>query len=111
MQQGEVWRVRLPFIAGREQAGERPAIIIANDAFLSDLPLVLVVPLTGEMAASRFAGTLVVEPDTKNGLTKPSIALVFQTRALDKRRLPDVDVSARRAAIISTHHRVSFSPK
>jgi mRNA interferase MazF len=74
------------FAAGREQAGERPAIIIANDAFLSALPLVLVVPLTGEMAASRFVGTLVVEPNMNNGLTKPSIALVFQTRALDKRR-------------------------
>ncbi|MCS6859829.1 MAG: type II toxin-antitoxin system PemK/MazF family toxin [Abditibacteriales bacterium] len=86
MHRGGVWRVRLPFGGGREQAGERPAIIIQDDAFIQTLPLVLIVPLTGEMAASRFAGTLVIQPDAQNGLTISSVALVFQTRGLDKRR-------------------------
>ena len=55
------------------------------DAFNSSLPTVLVVPFTGSLAASRFAGTLVVQPDKQNGLTVPSVALVFQLSALDKR--------------------------
>jgi mRNA interferase MazF len=80
MHKGEVWRVRLPFGGGREQAGERPAIVIQDDAFIQTLPLVLIVPLTGEMAASRFAGTLVIQPDSQNGLTVPSVALVFQRK-------------------------------
>ena len=37
------------------------------------------------MGAARFDGTLVVTPDGQNGLTVPSVALVFQARALDKR--------------------------
>ncbi len=74
---GEVWWVRLPFGNGREQAGERPVVIIQDDAFVPILPLVLVVPLTGEMAASRFAATLVIQPDAHNGLIIPSVALVF----------------------------------
>lgn len=86
MHRGEVWQVQLPFVGGREQAGERPAIIIQDDTFIRVLPLVLVVPITGEIAASRFAGTLVIQPDVQNGLTMPSVALVFQTRGLDKRR-------------------------
>jgi mRNA interferase MazF len=85
MKKGEVWRVRLPFGPGHTQAGERPAIILQDDPFNLALPTVLIVPFTSAMAASRFAGTLVVHPDTQNGLTVPSVALVFQLSALDKR--------------------------
>jgi mRNA interferase MazF len=46
---------------------------------------VLLVPFTGNQAATRFAGTLLVQPDGQNGLTSPSVALVFQLSALDKR--------------------------
>jgi mRNA interferase MazF len=85
MKKGEVWRVRLPFGPGHTQAGERPAIIVQDDPFNATLPTVLVVPFTGTLAASRFAGTLVVQPDNQNGLTVPSVALVFQLSALDQR--------------------------
>lgn len=85
MKKGDVWRVRLPFGAGHTQAGERPAIIIQDDSFNISLPTVLVVPFTSTQAAARFGGTLVVHPDQQNGLTVPSVALVFQMSALDKR--------------------------
>lgn len=85
MKKGEVWRVRLPFGAGHTQAGERPALIVQEGVFNAKLPTVLVVPFTSTMAATRFAGTLVVQPDSQNGLSLPSVALVFQLSALDKR--------------------------
>ena len=85
MKKGEVWRVSLPLGPGHTQAGERPAVIVQDDAFNILLPTVLIVPFTGTLAASRFAGTLVVQPDMQNGLTVPSVALVFQLSALDKR--------------------------
>jgi mRNA interferase MazF len=85
MRRGEVWRVRLPQAAGHSQSGDRPAIILQNDAFVAALPTVLVVPFTGNLAASRFAGTLRVDPDGTNGLTMPSVALAFQLRAVDQR--------------------------
>ncbi|HEX5270327.1 MAG TPA: type II toxin-antitoxin system PemK/MazF family toxin [Gemmataceae bacterium] len=84
MKKGEVWRVRLPTVPGHAQAGERPAVIVQNEPFLGSLPTVLVVPFTGKLAAQRFAGTLVVQPDGANGLTVPSVALVFQLSAQDK---------------------------
>jgi mRNA interferase MazF len=47
------------------------------------------------MTAARFAGTLRLDPDNRNGLTLPSIALAFQVRAVDQRdcisRLGEVD--------------------
>ena len=42
-------------------------------------------PFTGSRRATRFPGTVLVQPDGQNGLTVPSVALVFQLRALDKR--------------------------
>ncbi len=97
MRRGEVWRVRLPPASGHAQAGDRPALVVQNDAFTAVLPTVLVVPFTGNLSAARFAGTLRVDPDGTNGLTTPSIALAFQLRAVDQRdcvqRLGEVDAA------------------
>jgi mRNA interferase MazF len=87
MRKGEVWRVRLPTVSGHTQAGERPAVIVQNDPYLATLPTLLLVPFTSKLSASRFAGTLLVQPDGQNGLTMPSVALVFQLSAQDKRKL------------------------
>jgi mRNA-degrading endonuclease toxin of MazEF toxin-antitoxin module len=97
MLRGEVWRVRLPPTSGHTQSGDRPALVVQNDSFTSLLPTVLVVPFTGNLSAARFAGTLRVDPDGANGLTKPSVALAFQLRAVDRQdcvqRLGEVDVA------------------
>jgi mRNA interferase MazF len=85
MKRGEVWRVRLPAASGHTQSGERPAIIVQDDAINAVLPTVLVVPFTSAQAATRFPGTLLVQPDSLNGLTLPSVALVFQLAAMDRR--------------------------
>ena len=103
MKRGDVWRVRLPAASGHAQAGERPALIVQHDAMTAVLPTVLVVPFTGSLAATRFAGTLRVDPDGTNGLTVPSVALAFQVRAVDQRdciqRLGAVDAATLRTVI------------
>jgi mRNA interferase MazF len=43
----------------------------------------LIVPLTSQLDALRFPGTVLVEPDARNGLRLPSVALVFQLTAVD----------------------------
>lgn len=103
MRRREVWRVRLPAASGHAQAGDRPALVLQNDAFTAALPTVLVVPFTGNLAAARFAGTLRVDPDGTNGLATPSIALAFQLRAIDQRdcvqRLGEIDATTLTAII------------
>ena len=84
MKRGEVWRVRLHSVPGHTQAGIRPAVIVQEDQATASLPTVLIVPFTGSRAALRFPGTLAVQPDGQNGLTVPSVALVFQLTAIDK---------------------------
>lgn len=86
MKRGEVWMVTLPFTPGREQSGERPAVVVQDAAYGQGSPLVLIVPLTSQSGASRFPATVAVQPSPENGLTLESIAMVFQTRALDRSR-------------------------
>ena len=87
MQRGDLYWVRLPEVDGREQAGIRPAVIVQDPVAGGALPTVLVVPLTSQLAAARFPGTLRIEPDDENQLSMTSVLLVFQLRAIDRRRL------------------------
>ena len=89
MKTGEVRRVRLPSLPGHTRGGERPAVLVQNEPFLSALPTVLIVPFTGKLAAGRFPGTVVVQPNGRNGLTIPSVALMFQLSVQDKRDVLD----------------------
>jgi len=81
MNVGEIFWVEFPARGGRAQTGKRPAIVVQKD---KTLPTILLVPLTTQQDAVRFAGTILIEPDNKNHLRQPSIALVFQLTAIDK---------------------------
>lgn len=45
------------------------------------------VPLTTQLDALRFPGTVLVDADRSNGLRRPSVALVFQLTVVDRRFL------------------------
>lgn len=84
MTPGEVLWVEFPARGGRAQAGCRPAIVVQR---VKSLPTVLLIPLTSQLGALRFEGTELIEPDPQNALRKPSVALVFQLTAVDRRYL------------------------
>ncbi len=93
MKRGDVLWVDLgnpPGGSGREQAGTRPAIAISGGDLDPNNPMLTLIPLTGSIKAIRFPHTVTIEPSTENGLKKDSIAMVFQTRSLDKRRVIQV---------------------
>jgi mRNA interferase MazF len=79
--------VEIPASGGHEQQGVRPAIIVQTSENIDRFPTVLIVPFTTQIKASNFPFTFVVEPDSTNNLTSTSVALVFQLRAIDKKRL------------------------
>lgn len=84
---GDVYTVEIPASNGHEQAGARPAIIVQAPQFGDRLPTVLIVPLTSRLTAQSFPGTFLIQPDSDNNLNTTSVALVFQLRAIDKRRV------------------------
>ncbi len=87
MSVGDIHWVELPQADGHEQHGRRPAIIVQDDQYGGSLPTVLVVPLSTARRALRFAGTSLIRATTENGLRADSVALVFQCRAIDRRRI------------------------
>lgn len=90
MQRGDIVLVDLPQVAGtsgHEQIGKRPALVVHNDATRNNLSVIMIVPMTSNLAAQNFAHTISIQPSQKNGLNMPSVLLVFQLRAIDKRRI------------------------
>ena len=43
--------------------------------------------LRQHLSALRFPFTVRIEPSEQNGLTKPTVAMVFQLRAIDRKRI------------------------
>lgn len=86
MNRGEVWLITLPAVGGREQAGQRPAIVLQDSQYGQGSPLVIVVPLTSNLSASRFPGAVLIDPEPGNGLSTRSVAMAFQLRAVDRIR-------------------------
>jgi mRNA interferase MazF len=84
---GDIYLVEIPVSGGHEQSGTRPAVILQEPSYSGRLSTVLVVPLTSQIKALNFPGTLRILPDTLNHLQKESVALAFQLRAIDRRRL------------------------
>ena len=87
MKAGDIYLVEIPGSNGHEQQGVRPAIIVQTAVNIDKVPTVLLVPLTTKTKAASFPFTFIVEPDLHNNLTSKSVALVFQLRAIDKKRL------------------------
>src|SRR5688500_3411161 len=90
MARGDVLRVELPAPdpqGRREQGGIRPVVAVQADPPGIALPTVMIVPFTSQLGALRFPYTIRVEPSAINGLTQPSVLLVFQLRAIDRRRV------------------------
>ncbi len=91
MTRGDVVYINLPLVAGsRVQSGRRPAIQVMDDNTLSGNPMTMIVPMTTTLATARFPFTLRIEPSPQNGLSAPSIALVFQLCATDRTHLDAV---------------------
>jgi mRNA interferase MazF len=90
MARGDIVVIDLPApagLAGHEQVEPRPAIVVQTDITDVSLPTTMIVPLTSNINAMRFPHTIYVTHSSQNGLSKPSVLLVFQLRAIDKARL------------------------
>ncbi len=85
MKQGEIWELYLDPVAGREQGGRRPAVIISGDLLNKYLEIVIVCPLTTSI--KNYKGNLILEPDEVNGLSRKSEVLTFHVRSVSKDRL------------------------
>ncbi len=86
---GEIYFVTLAGSMGREQAGQRPVLVVSSDA-LNSLPLtVVVVPGTDAANQERDYASTVRVPAKETGLPMETLFLCHQIRALDHKRFVD----------------------
>jgi mRNA interferase MazF len=88
IQRGEIYFVNLSSVQGREQAGQRPVLVLSIDD-INRLPLVIMVAV-GTKGANipRDYPTNVRVAAADSGLPLETIFLCFQLRSLDARRFP-----------------------
>src|SRR6516225_9424407 len=85
---GEVWLVDLGSGRGHEPAGQRPALLVSDDAFNAGMAgLVLIVPLTSKVAKSKNIPAHIPVYPPEAGLKAPSVILCDQLRTISKDRL------------------------
>ena len=92
IQRGSIYFVNLNPVQGREQAGQRPVLVLSIDS-INKLPLVItvVVGTKGENITRDFPTNVRVSP-VESGLSIETIFLCFQIRSLDKNRFSDLPV-------------------
>ncbi len=75
--------VEIPKNNGYEQYGLRPALLLSKP--IEEISIII--PFTSNILSLRFDFTLKIEPTLENGLTFPSVLLIFQIRAIDSKRI------------------------
>jgi len=89
MLRGDVYQASLDPAQGSEQAGSRPVVIVSRDAINQSSPVVIVVPLTGLENCPHVYPSQVLIKRGSGGLTKDSVALGEQVRAIAQKRLSE----------------------
>jgi len=85
---GEIWLVDLGTGRGHEQAGQRPVLVVSDDAFNSGFAgLVMVVPLTSKVAKSKNIPAHIPVDPPEGGLKTSSVLLCDQLRTVSTDRL------------------------
>ena len=86
MKRGDVYWVRLDPIEDSEQAGTRPVVIVSRDAINHYSPVVVICPFTDASHVTRRYPIDVQVAAPEGGLSKDSVVLTGQVRAVGKHR-------------------------
>jgi mRNA interferase MazF len=88
IRRGEIYFLNLNPVQGREQAGQRPVLVLSIDA-INRLPLVItvVVGTNGANVTRDYPTNVRVSP-ADSGLPMETVFLCFQIRSLDASRFP-----------------------
>ena len=85
---GEIWLADLGSGTGHEQSGQRPVLVVSEDAFNAGLAgLVMTAPLTSKVAKSKNIPAHIRVDPPEGGLKTPSVILCDQLRAISRDRL------------------------
>lgn len=90
MDRGDIILAQLPQPdnnPGHEQTGTRPALVVHSNETNDTLSVIMIAPFTSNLKAQRFPHAILIQPSRENGLSMPSVLLIFQLRAINKQRV------------------------
>ena len=89
IERGEIYFVNLNPVKGREQAGQRPVLVLSIDT-INRLPLVVtvIVGTKGANVNRDYPTNIRLTPE-ETGLNLETVFLGFQIRSLDSKRFPE----------------------
>jgi len=88
LQWGIFW-ANLDPVKGSEQSGKRPVLVISAEEANSVLPVVTIMAITSVKTGRKVYPTEILLPSTDTNLSKNSIAMAHQIRAISKSRLEE----------------------
>lgn len=89
----EIYFVNLNPIKGSEQSGQRPALVVSNNAVNTYLPVCTVIPFSSHSPGTKTYPTEILIKKENSGLKKDSILMLQQIRTIDAQRLISPAVS------------------
>jgi mRNA interferase MazF len=87
MDRGDLYTAQLDTGIGSEPAGTRPVLLVSTSAFNHRMQVITALPLTRHDEGMRVYPNEAIIRRANTGLSRDSIALAHQIRALDKARL------------------------
>lgn len=85
MKQADIFEAYLDPIAGSEQGGNRPVVIVSGNFINKLVDHVIACPLTSKI--KNYAGNPILEPNDTNGLSQASEIMVIHISSISKDRL------------------------
>jgi len=86
VKQGDIYLANLNPVKGHEQKGFRPVLVIQKSNLSDILNTVVIIPISSNLKAKGLMMTMFIQKK-ESGLPKDSVALAFQIRTVDKKRL------------------------
>ncbi|MDD4000495.1 MAG: type II toxin-antitoxin system PemK/MazF family toxin [Bacilli bacterium] len=95
-----IYFVNLNPTQGSEQKGQRPILVVSNDAVNKNLPICTIIPFSSYKENDKVYPTELIVSKKDSGLSKDGILMIQQIRTIDQSRALGLKVGEIKGEVI-----------